>query len=354
MINLLLFQTEKGAGNPYLWEIERILRKHGINAIMDDAPFWNRKGNYDAIVLQWPEELFKWNEPTDPGLKKLQQALDYWKSRSKIVVTRHNIIPHNKKDDPQYIKLYQMVLSVADGIVHLGDYSKKEFLERYKDTPLFKDIIHGVVPHPIYTKHKNSVTSHQAREYLGIPRNKTVILIFGNIRNDREKSFIKEVFSGVKKKNKYLLISNYPIKKSKGYRYLNGFWKWVLNLNPRQKKFYGIVPAQKIQYYMNAADILFIQRKENLNSGLVFLGFEYAKTVVGPGVANIKDVLQNTKNYTFDPHRTETATEALNMACENLSDRETIKENINQYYPSEEDIANSYIQFLNAVTSSKQ
>jgi len=354
MMNILFFETDKAAGNPYLWEIERILRKHGINGILDDAPFWKREGDYDAIVLQWPEELFNWNDPTDEGLDKLKQTLDYWKSKTKIIVTRHNIIPHNKKDDPQYIKLYQMVLGVADGIVHLGEYSKQEFLSRYKDTPSFKNKIHGVVPHPIYTKHENSVTSQQAREYLGIPENKTVILIFGNIRNDREKSFIREVFSGVKKKNKYLLISNYPLKKSKGYRYLNGFWKWVLNLNPKQKKFYGIVPAQKIQYFLNAADILFIQRKKSLNSGLVFLGFEYTKAVVGPAVANIKDVLEKTKNYTFDPQLTETAIDALNMACEDLPDQETVKQNIKQYYSSEDEIARSYIQFLIEVMAQKK
>jgi len=76
--------------------------------------------------------------------------------------------------------------------------------------------------------------------------------------------------------------------------------------------------------------------------------------VVGPAVANIKDVLEKTKNYTFDPQLTETAIDALNMACEDLPDQETVKQNIKQYYSSEDEIARSYIQFLIEVMAQKK
>jgi len=331
MINLLLYQTKRSAGNPYLNEIARILSTRGIEGTLAHAPFWERKGNYDVINLQWPEELFNWKEPSDSDLDKLKKTFDYWKSRSKIVVTRHNIVPHNKWDNPQHVKLYNLVLSSADGIIHLGEYSKQEYLERYKNNPTLKNKIHGIVPHPIYTEYKSNITKEQAQEHMGIPKNKIVILVFGNIRNRKEKLLIRKAFSGAKVKNKYLLISCYPTIQSNGLRYLNPIWKWWHNLKPNHKKFFNIVPASKIPYFLNAADILFIQRKENLNSGLVFMGFAFSKTIVGPGVANIKDILEKTKNFTFNPCHPETAVEALTNACNNLPDEETVKENIKKH-----------------------
>jgi len=127
-----------------------------------------------------------------------------------------------------------------------------------------------------------------------------------------------------------------------------------LNLKPNQKKFYTKVPFSRVQYFLNASDILFIQRKENLNSGLVFLGFAFSKTIVGPGVANIKSILEKTKNFTFDPCEPETAIQALDNACDLLPDKETIKKNILENYISEDNIAKNYIQFVQDVISNSQ
>lgn len=354
MIKVLLYQNKDSNGNPYLYEIERILQVHGIETERASLPFWEKQGTYDVINLQWPEELFNWKEPSDTDLAKLESTLEYWKSRSKIVITRHNTVPHNKKNNPQYVKLYNIVFRSADGIIHMGEYSKQEYLERYKNSSLSRNKIHGIIPHPTYTAYENTISRAQARQYLGIPENKIVILIFGSIRNFQEKIFIKKVFSGARAKNKYLLISYYPLSQIKGSRYLNPLRRLWLNLKPNQKKFYKKVPFSKVQYFLNAADILFIQRKENLNSGLVFLGFAFSKTIVGPGVANIKEILEKTKNFTFDPCKPETAIEALNNACNHLPDEETVKENIKQYYTSEDDIANNYLQFLQEVIGNAQ
>ena len=62
MIKVLLYQKENSNGNPYLYEIERILKAQGVQTERASLPFWNKEGNYDIINLQWPEELFNWIE----------------------------------------------------------------------------------------------------------------------------------------------------------------------------------------------------------------------------------------------------------------------------------------------------
>ena len=52
---------------------------------------------------------------------------------------------------------------------------------------------------------------------------------------------------------------------------------------------------------MAASDVIFIQRKDILNSGNVPLAFLYHKVVVGPKVGNIGELLSETGNPTFDP-----------------------------------------------------
>jgi len=84
------------------------------------------------------------------------------------------------------------------------------------------------------------------------------------------------------------------------------------------------------------------------------LGFAFSKTIVGPGVANIKSILEKTKNFTFDPCEPETAIQALDNACDLLPDKETIKKNILENYISEDNIAKNYIQFVQDVISNSQ
>lgn len=49
-----------------------------------------------------------------------------------------------------------------------------------------------------------------------------------------------------------------------------------------------------LPYYMAASDVIFIQRKDILNSGNVPLAFLYHKVVVGPKVGNIGELLSET------------------------------------------------------------
>lgn len=56
-----------------------------------------------------------------------------------------------------------------------------------------------------------------------------------------------------------------------------------------------------LPYYIAASDVIFIQRKDILNSGNVPLGFLYHKVVMGPATGNIGEILAATGNPTFHP-----------------------------------------------------
>ena len=52
---------------------------------------------------------------------------------------------------------------------------------------------------------------------------------------------------------------------------------------------------------MAASDVIFIQRKDILNSASIPLAFLFHKVVIGPNIGNIGEILQDTGNPVFHP-----------------------------------------------------
>lgn len=64
-------------------------------------------------------------------------------------------------------------------------------------------------------------------------------------------------------------------------------------------------------------------------------------------------MLENTKNYTFNPCQIHTAIEALKFACDHLQEKNIVNKNIEQNYPSEDAIGNNYLKFFDAILATK-
>lgn len=65
-------------------------------------------------------------------------------------------------------------------------------------------------------------------------------------------------------------------------------------LNPRFRCQVGTVPAEKVQYFVNAADALVISRLQVLNSANVKVGSSFGKVVVGPDSGVVGEILHQT------------------------------------------------------------
>jgi len=93
----------------------------------------------------------------------------------------------------------------------------------------------------------------------------------------------------------------------KSYRFFNrqllrrqNIWVWE-----------DFVPEIEIQKYLNAADVVIIQRFNHLNSGNIPLGFSFKKVVVGPKTGNITEILESTNNPVYDPNDINSLSTAL-------------------------------------------
>lgn len=286
--------------------------------------FWRMQGEYDLVHLHFPEYLtYEIERAYADGLtaelvSAVEQRLSFWSSRSRIVVTRHNLMPHNAPDDPRWAQLYAAVYKYADGIVHLGGSSVEEFGQRYRGASFGrgKPPQHTVIPIQNYSSLPNSLTQSEARSNLRIPADASVMLVFGAIRSDAERDLVLQTFSRAKVDRKLLLVSRWretlPDVAWIRLKYWLRDLKRQYHRLHRQHYFnYGFVEEGDTQLYLNAADILFIPRIDVLNSANVSLGFTFGRVVVGPDSLNPGELLRKAGNPVFEPRDPDSATAAV-------------------------------------------
>jgi len=233
-------------------------------------------------------------------------------------VTRHNTMPHIAPRDDMWARMYRTVYTYADAVVHLARASVDEFRERYSSLRSHEggEARHIVIPNHNYSSLPNTVTREQARDMLRIPRTARVMLIFGAIRSDAERSLALDAFKMAKVPKKLLLVSRWrETVPNVGWIRLK-YWLRDLRriyhrLHPQHHFNYGYVEEEDTQLYLNAADLLFIPRIDALNSANVSLGFTFGRVVVGPAVLNAGELLRTSRNPIFDPNDVRSAAKAV-------------------------------------------
>jgi len=264
--------------------------------------FWNTDSDTppDIVHIQWPEQLFGWQSIDKNDLKKLTDQLEFWKNiGSKIVITRHNVFPHTLNE--LYIEAYDAIYSHCDAVIHYSYASIDNFHTIYDPKEIHP--IHKMIYHPMYSDIENNSDKKSARDYLGIPDDKKVILIFGMVRDDKERQFALDVFNGLDIENKLLLAPKWygPVSKRTPAKWLLSRVKIFFDRPGKEFKLSQyFVPEEEIQMYMNASDIVFIPRFEVLNSGVLLLAYSFNKIVVAPSAGSIGEISALSGNPSYE------------------------------------------------------
>lgn len=315
---LIVYRDNLKNDNVFVKTLFTELQNFSLDICCSLDNFWNEELKYDLIHFQWPEELTLWNSPDSIFLERLKGRLISLKNQgTKIIYTRHNLIPHYITSN--YAYLYSLIEEYADAIAHLGQYSLNEFETKYPD----KHIINRVIPHHIYEHVYNEImTQEEARKTLGIPKKRFVILSFGKFRHKKEVEIALQAFYYSHLKNKYFLAPRFwPFEKwpkndqfSKRIASIIGYYliRPFFNLQQTQLGLKDrLVNEEDIPLYFHASDLILIQRHEILNSGNLTMGFLFKKVVVGPDCGNITELLQETQNPIFEPYNIRSMAQAL-------------------------------------------
>lgn len=319
-MKILIVFTTRDNYNPFVKELKDALERAGCEVTWSLEDFWDERGEYDIVHIQWPEYLFS-GEWFLSDLERLRKVLRFWKERSSIILTRHNQDPHSSDGTGLSRKLYHLVYSYCDAIVHLGPYEIKGFISQYEKDIYGNVIKHTVIPHHIYiNSYPNNISSTEARRLLGIKDGQIAVLIFGRIRHADERRFLKKFFAAERKEKMVFVAPSWlPFDKGNGLRsYLKKNYDrirlWRINISGNIKVGDKFIADEDIQLYFNAADILLIPRLYGLNSGNVTLGYYFKKVIVGPRVGNIQFSLEESGNPVYEAGSIQSLKNAMKRA----------------------------------------
>jgi glycosyltransferase involved in cell wall biosynthesis len=273
---------------------------------------------FDVVHLHWPEALVRWREPGEDDIARLRRRLEDWRRAAVLVATVHNRFPHYR-DTEAYRRLFRTVYEQMDGVVHMGKASRNDFANRY---PHLASLPQEVIPHGLYSSYANEVTPEEARADLGISRSTFVVLSFGSLRHPEELRLLVRGFRALPLEDKRLLIAGtIEWHRLRAVRLYQRWQRWRLSRHADMEHHPGFIPDERVQHYLNAADVLVVPRHVVLNSGSLVLGFTFGRAVAGPDTGVVGEILRETGNPVFEPWHHRSLTGAL-LRARDLGPRE--------------------------------
>lgn len=306
--------------NPFVRQLTSALKSmEGVARVKEGRkPFWNGPEQTKGVTTQpvlhfhWPEALFdNWRTPDETDLDRFRTILQAWRDHGALLVgTIHNVVPHGQ-NVPIYDKLYRMLYRRVDGVIHMGEISRERIEERYGNE--VSDAYHTVIPHGNYRCMPNEVGQGAAREKIDVSSDAAVVLVFGSVRRINELRVTLRGFWRLRNRPKRLIIHRVECSVSRTSLDYLRYWL-PMRFDPRIQVLQRFIPDEKVQIYLNAADVLLIPRTQGLNSGNVALGFTFGRVTVGPSFGVMGEVLEKTGNPTYDRVESGALVEALRSA----------------------------------------
>ena len=318
---LIVFRENGDTDNLFVPILCDAIRTTGVDVKCSLEEFWTSTMVYDIIHFQWPEEVVGWNCNDPDTITRLKERITFFRQGgTRFVYTRHNVHPHYA--NKIISQAYDIIESESDIIVHMGQYSLDEFVAQH---PGSRNII---IPHHIYEyTYNENISTERARQYLKLPQDAFIVTAFGKFRNKEEMRMVAGAFHEWKEEKKLLLAPRfYPFSRTQSYgknflkRWASrlGYYVVIPLINRLLKMHAGandeLIDNCDLPYYIAASDLIFIQRKDILNSGNIPLAFLFHKIVVGCNHGNVGELLQKTGNPTFDPENRKDIIQALRNA----------------------------------------
>lgn len=206
----------------------------------------------------------------------------------KVVWTIHNLTPHTpifgstEKDEKAF---KYMAKWASAGIVH-SEKTKEDFYKIYGiPLPLF------VIPHGNFNEYAQIKSAEESRKKLGIPLDKTVLLMFPP---NRWTKGIKTFIEVIKKlPDDYLGILAGKCDDLKIKKYL------LDEKNKNQSKILinlDYIPSAEMGYYFGVADIFFMPYDRITTSGSVIHAMAYKKSIISTPNGNLYMLVENCVN----------------------------------------------------------
>ncbi|MDI6903212.1 MAG: glycosyltransferase family 4 protein [Methanocellales archaeon] len=213
-------------------------------------------------------------------------------SRSKLIYTAHNVIPHHQKLYTKF--LLSKIYSLMDNIIVHTKGDERELIDAFElSKPKISTIPHGNYVSPV---DGHAPSREEARKELGIPSDIKTVLFFGYISENKGLRYLIEAFKDVVKKvPSKLVIAGKPVEDFSTYESLIsklGITKDViLNLD--------YIPFDEVGHYFMSADVVVLPYVKPYHSVIAQAAHSFGKPVIVTGSSEV--VVDGKSGYVVRP-----------------------------------------------------
>jgi len=305
----ILFLPNWSQGNPYQRLLKKTIEENDIKVKFGHYKTkWpillnsiKANGGCDVLHIHWIDQIVEWLFWSPSKLKSYIKVFMFLIdltlvkfSGVKLVWTVHNKFKHEKVN--RFIEriICKMIYVYSERVFVHSPSAVKVISQAYhiKNDNKFRIIEHG----HFIDSYKNEISKKDARKALGINDSKIIFLHFGNIRPYKGithaiDAFIKDELL----EDAVLILAGKAIDKT-----------FEKNLELEAKKvrnirlFFEFISDDKLQIFLNAADVCIFPFEEILTSGSVILAMSFKKAIVVPAKGCLVDIVDQQGAFFFD------------------------------------------------------
>lgn len=228
-----------------------------------------------------------------------------------IVWTVHNVVPHDSTVPrlERWFKHAFVRLGFASALFVHCEAVKDEVVEEYKLPGEFRRRM-VTVPHGHYLgNYRDELSREEARRELDLGLDETVFLFFGQIRPYKGVDTLIDAFTSIDEEDYRLLIVGRPITDA----IRRGITAGAAG-DDRIRTTFEFVPDDRIQLYMNAADVVVLPYDRITTSGSVILAMSFGKAIVVPRLGCIPELSDDEGTITYPTGADDGLSDALREA----------------------------------------
>lgn len=219
----------------------------------------------------------------------------------RVVYTVHNLAGHDGSETWADRWAARWLLRHADAL-HAHDEHTAEAVRQARGSG--QGVV--VIPHANYVgAYPNQVSREEARQELGLRPDTFVYLFLGQVRPYKGLEELLPAFARVPGDDRVLVIAGQP---SRGYERVVAA---LSGQDPRVRFLPGFVPPEKVQYYLNAADIYVLPYRRITTSGAAMLALSFGVPVLAPAIGGFPALIGREQGILYDPAEPGALTQAL-------------------------------------------
>ena len=231
-------------------------------------------------------------------------------TRLRIVVTLHNVMPHERFFPRIEHVAFALALRLSDSIIVHNHYARKLVQKIYG---INADKI-SVIPHGNFLDYyPDFISSIEARRRLGVPLNKFVLLFFGRIRPYKGVYLLLDAFKRALKRNNKLFLM--VVGKPHSIKLARELIKFNRVYSKNSMVRLGFVSDDEVQIFMNAADIGVLPYQKITTTGALLLFMSFGKPVIVSKLPPIMEVVNDDFAIFFDSGDPSSLEEAILRAA---------------------------------------